>query len=205
MRDPVEQYDFGDKVLKIYQDETEEGPRGWDNLGKMVCFHPDYILGDKHELKKDRFDGWNEIEKYLVKEEKAIAILPLYLYDHSGITMNTTGFNCQWDSMRVGFIYTTKERVEKMCGKAKKYYKTKWLEEQLNGEIKTYDQYITGDVYGFVIEKKETCDKCKHTENIQEDSCWGFYGSSIKENGMMDHFSKDMKKAILDGTAKKVV
>ena len=36
-------------------------------------------------------------------------MLPLYLYDHSGITMNTTGFSCPWDSGQVGWIYASKE------------------------------------------------------------------------------------------------
>ena len=34
----------------------------------------------------------------LVEQMEGMVILPLYLYDHSGITMNTTGFSCPWDS-----------------------------------------------------------------------------------------------------------
>ena len=30
----------------------------------------------------------------LVEQMEGMVILPLYLYDHSGITMNTTGFSC---------------------------------------------------------------------------------------------------------------
>ena len=33
-----------------------------------------------------------------------------FIYDHSGITMNTTGFSCPWDSGQVGWIYCSKKR-----------------------------------------------------------------------------------------------
>jgi len=85
--------------------------------------------------------------------------LPLYLYDHSGITMKTSPFSCGWDSGQVGFIYISKDKI-----------RGKWEEkiyEYLKSEVKTYDQYLTGDVYGFVIEDQD---------GDVIDSCWGFYG-----------------------------
>jgi hypothetical protein len=59
---------------------------------------------------------------------------------------------------------------------------TKELEDKvikcLEQEVETYDQYLTGDVYGFVV----------YDEDGQEvDSCWGFFGDDIKENGIMDY------------------
>jgi len=36
-------------------------------------------------------------------------ILPLYLYDHGGITMSTGAFSCPWDSGQVGWIYAPKK------------------------------------------------------------------------------------------------
>ena len=38
-------------------------------------------------------------------------VLPVYMYDHSGITINTTGFSCPWDSGMVGIIYVSKEKI----------------------------------------------------------------------------------------------
>jgi len=31
--------------LDVMYDETAESPRGWGNLGKMICFHGRYDLG----------------------------------------------------------------------------------------------------------------------------------------------------------------
>ncbi|SHF15500.1 hypothetical protein SAMN02745133_01946 [Desulforamulus putei DSM 12395] len=55
-------------------------------------------------------------DEILAVIEQKFIILPLYLYDHSGITMNTTGFSCPWDSGQVGWIYCSKERFRKETG-----------------------------------------------------------------------------------------
>ena len=70
------------------------------------------------------------------------------------------------------------------------------VEEYLKNEVEIYDQYLTGDVYGFDLVKVSTCDEGhEHEESI--DSCWGFYGSDIKENGMLDNLSSEYREQIL--------
>ena len=77
-----------------------------------------------------------------------IAILPIYLYDHSGLTINTSGFSCPWDSGMIGWIYCTKEEyVKNFClNKAPKDWKEKAY-EMLRSEIHLYDCYLTGNVW----------------------------------------------------------
>ena len=181
------------RTLELFQEQDSESPREWDNLGIMVCFHKQYRLGDKTDLKSENFKGWDALEDYLTEEKKAVAILPLYLLDHSGITMKTSSFNDHWDSGQVGFIYTTKEQCKKM---GVKFRNRANLERELEGEIETYDQYLKGDIYGFVLSKYVTCGSCKHTEKVTEDSCWGFYGADIWSNGVMDHMPKDVVKLL---------
>lgn len=50
--------------------------------------------------------------------EDKVAILPLYLYDHSGLTMSTSDFGDRWDSGCVGFIYMDKDTAMKEIGMA---------------------------------------------------------------------------------------
>jgi hypothetical protein len=45
----------------------------------------------------------------------------------------------------------------------------------LKGEVETYDQYLTGDVYGYRVFKVETCSQ-GHEHEEELDSCWGYYG-----------------------------
>jgi len=84
------------------------------------------------------------LEAFETWKSENICILPLYLYDHSGITMRTSPFSCQWDSGQVGFIYCTKERCDELGADFSK------AEDCLRAEVEEYDQYLTGDVYGYV-------------------------------------------------------
>jgi hypothetical protein len=159
--------------IKIIQDESPFSPREDDNLGTMVCFNRRYNLGDKHDFE---YEGWEETEKIIRKQENVCVILPLYLYDHSGITMKTSRFSCGWDSGQVGFIFVSKETV-------REEYRVKRINQKLidkvtevlEGEVKTYDQYLTGDIYGYKIYELKTCSEGDEHETFI-DSCWGFYG-----------------------------
>lgn len=116
-------------------------------------------------------------------------ILPLYLYDHSGVTMNTVGFHCSWDSGPVGWIYCSRDKFRKETGYTEDelFSKDKHrAEDILVGEVETFDTYIRGEVYGYIIEERETCSECGHTEWKHVDSCWGFYGRDWNENGLFD-------------------
>jgi hypothetical protein len=175
----------GNFVLRTYHDDSPESPRTWDNLGTMVCSHNRYDLGDKHNYKFNDYDSWDEVKKDIIKRENVGVILPLYLYDHSGITMNTTGFSCQWDSGQVGFIFISKQKMLLEYGGKIVTQKLKdRVTEYLKGEVETYDQYLTGDVYGYRVFKVE------NGEEEELDSCWGFYGEDdcIDEGkGIMDY------------------
>lgn len=164
----IEQIEYKNHIIKTFHDEGAESPREWDNLGTMVCFHNRYVLGDKHDLNHNDFNSWEEMQEFLEKNHNADIILPLYLYDHSGITMNTRGFNCPWDSGQVGFIFISKEKIRKEYNVKRVSKKLlKKVESYLINEVKTYDDYMTGQVYGFSIE---------NNDGEEIDSCWGFFG-----------------------------
>lgn len=147
----METIEYRGYTIEIEQDEYAESPREWCNLGTMVCNHGRYTLGDDHL----ECHGKNDFKQYLKDmglELRDVVYLPLYLYDHSGITMNTTGFSCGWDSGQVGWIYISKEKIRAEYGVKKV---SKKLREQIEGylksEVETYDQYLTGEVYSFFV------------------------------------------------------
>ena len=165
----IQKEKIGKYIIKIYNDDPID-PRGNDNLGTMVCFHTRYSLGDKHNYNHKDYKDWEQMKKAIIRNENAGVILPLYLYDHSGITMNTTGFSCRWDSGQVGWIYISKQKMlEEYGGK----YVTKKLKERvaeyLVNEVEEYDQYLTGEAYGYKIFKKG-----KNGKKEEFDSCWGY-------------------------------
>jgi hypothetical protein len=140
-------HDYKGYRIEVYVDEDPMNPRDHENLGKMVCGHRRYLLGDT------QINDYNHIINFLKTVEKDGAVtLPLYLYDHSGITMNTTGFACPWDSGWVGFIYASKEEIRRQMGWKNITKKRREIVEQwLVDEVEEYDQYLRGDVYGFEV------------------------------------------------------
>lgn len=101
----------------------------------------------------------------LLEKSGSFAVLPLYLYDHSGITMNTDGFSCPWDSGQVGWIYADEKSIKDRFGKVtpETIEKAKGV---LKCEVEDYDFYLTGQCYGFQLFEGE----------VETDSCWGFLG-----------------------------
>lgn len=170
--------------LTISREDSPINPREDENLGTMMAFHPRYNLGDKnYGYDLGNYPSLHDMVKDIVKNEGEIISLPLYLYDHSGITMNTTGFSCPRDTSYVGIIWVSKRKVREWFN-IKKVTKewVKKIEGYLIGEVKTYDQYLTGDVYGFEIEDDE--------ENIVTE-CYGFFGTDWKTNGILDYVSRE--------------
>jgi len=126
-----------DFAIKIHYEDCPASPRNWDNLGKMVCFHKRYDLGDKHN-----FADPEALGEFLSKNKESLIVLPLYLYDHSGITIATTPFHCPWDSGQIGYIYA-KQDSENLSEEK--------IKEILINEVKTYDQYLRGEVFNFEV------------------------------------------------------
>lgn len=182
--------------LFIIRQAHPESPREWDNLGTIAYKHRNYCLGEeqisdpidwleeklgltpKNEYSNERLA---ELEERFFEEFIA---LPLYLYDHSGITMATTPFGCRWDSGKVGYIYLTKAKAREEYG-----YKliTKTRREKLLSylrlEVETFDQYLRGDVYRFKVEDED---------GEEVDSCGGFFGTDWENNGIKDHIDEEL-------------
>lgn len=188
-QEPIRTEEYKGHLIKIYQDVNSESPREWDNIGTMACYHRRYNLGDKHEKTNDA----EKFKEWLDENKDDLIILPLYLYDHSGITIMTKPFSDYWDSGLLGYIYVSKKKaMEEMGWSNLDYEKVEKIKEILELEVKTYDQFLTGEVYGFSIE-----------DDIINDSCWGYFGidnaiSAGKES--VDYgikkYEEDIKEAI---------
>lgn len=180
-------------VIEINYNTSPQNPREWNNASTVAVFHKRYDFGDEVDFTADQFNNWDEMKSYIRKTYRPLAILPIFMYDHSGITINTTGFSCSWDSGQIGFIYTTQKHLDTMGITIKN--DESWvqfierLEGYLQSDIKILDQYINGEVFGFII---------KDSEGERVDSCWGFYGSDFKNNGILDYLDCDQIKNLDD-------
>lgn len=181
-------------TIRIINDDAPLNPRtDYDNLGTMACVHSSYNLGDEggmenlrdsvrqhplwhdcwQDYTSDKFQAEDEDHDWWVQKAQqfGFVVLPLYLYDHSGITMRTSAFSCPWDSGMVGVIFASPATIRKEYGLGPKQRIPKKVKEHvskvLQGEVETYDQYLRGDVWGYSIEDKD---------GEEEDSVWGFFG-----------------------------
>lgn len=168
-------------TLEISQDyEDHESPRDFDcNLGVMITQHRRYNLGDFESIKEYFKEHEYITPETLKKSYGAVIILPIYLYDHSGITISTSPFSCHFDSGLIGYIYTTRKTIlDNFIGYKRLSKKLlNKVTEQLISEIQTYDDYLTGNIYSYSLIDNIT------GEDL--DSCCGFYGRDINENGIM--------------------
>lgn len=174
-------------IYKIEQDNDPESPREWDNLGTMVCFHNRYNLGDKTDYRSKDYNSWDELKQGIITNEGEVVILPLYLYDHSGITISTSPFNCNWDSGQVGFIFVSKYKIKKEGIDEDK------VEEYLKSEVKTYDNFLTGEVYAYRIFEQEECSK-GHLHEEQVEYCGGYYSeedATAEAKSMLEDYMKE--------------
>lgn len=162
----------------------------------------------KHWCDDHESDDWQDVYKEL-KETNLVLIKQINLYDHSGLTVSTSNgypYNDRWDAGCVGFIYVTKKTLFKECCDITEENWKERGDTYLEGEMETYDQYLRGECYRYTLEEKvhyrnETiCPHCGEVINVDEyddyeevDSCCGFYGYCLEENGILDNIVGELE------------
>lgn len=171
MRESIHEEKVGNLTLKVLQDDhCECDPRECENLGVMACFHGRYTLGDDvTNINKHCAHYFHDASAFReFSEHNKPIMLPLYLYDHSGITMSTGPFGCPWDSGQVGWIFCS---LDKACREYSVKRVTPTIRRKvlsvLEAEVRVYDEHIQGNCFGVVIEDD--------SGNLLE-SCWGYHG-----------------------------
>lgn len=199
-------------------DPQASDPMDFDMLGKQVYWHRRINLGHcyketnkyspmewlEREINEDVYDLW--VKKYSKKNPrmeyqdylmeiflKTNLVIPVHAYEHGGITISASGRRAGWDSFdsgQLGFVYVSHEDIKKEFNVKRLTKKVlEKAEKILRDEVANYDDYLTGQVYGFVIENQ-------HEEEL--DSCWGFLGDYkyCLENAksVADFFAKEIEE-----------
>lgn len=204
-------------TVRIYPDDTgvAESPRDWDNVGTFYMrkhrdwsapddkrvngrlvetdnglpWDVDERLGNAHAyLDSYNVFGWRDrfhIEIDAHRKLGNVVIPVAYRYD-GGVT------ECS-DDKADGYLYATRETIAKGWPSWKLLTKARRAEitAVLRAEITTYNQWASGEVYGYVIEDERG-------EHV--DSCWGFYGDdhvteSAKESAEYQRAERDTERA----------
>ena len=158
--------------ITILNDDNPENPRQNDNMGTMSCRkHRRYTFGD------EQFDG--SIEDFVAKLPKNSVVIPLYMYDHGNVTVATTPFSCPFDSARLGVIWVSPKDVRANCGS--KADAMERARNVLEAEVREYNHYVSGEVYGLKIE----------SPGEDPETTYGYYGADVFKNGMAGNCSDE--------------
>ena len=159
----------GKYTIFVDYDHAPMSPRYFDNVGTMTCWHNRYLLGDRNEYEgpEDFYldlyertfhrgcDDWKKARSELVQTPGFI-IMPLYLFDHSGLAIQTKPFNDPWDSGLVGYVYCLPETVKREFGSLDDDA-IESARKCINAEVETYDHYLRGEVYSYDLYEGIDC------------------------------------------------
>lgn len=166
--------------LKIQQDEYTDNPRGWETLGKICVSNRCKYTDDESGFANSDELEWCDRQADLgTLERKGYIVLPLSVYDHSGVKIYIGNKCDKWDSGQIGWYIASKEDI-------RKWYNVKRITKKIldkvvecmEYEVKTYNAYINGDVYEFTL----------YHDDEEVDSLGGFYNNTNEYKG----FIRDM-------------
>lgn len=162
----------------------EDGERHYKYEAKYDSYQDTvYIHADEDEdyIAEEMAKYFNKKEKLdMIEETGEIVWLPISMYEHSDISIWLGGkeghWDAQWDCSTIGFAYVEKCTAEKesalRADKSGLYNGHKswqeWAYAMMEGEIKTYNGYVSGEVFGYMVEGGD---------GYCSDSCWGFFGT----------------------------
>ena len=178
-------------------------------LGKLFGISDDeriYIEADPCVFCKGDGEISMNPADYFRQVHGARVVIPLFVYEHSGITIRGgapiisapltrgdvrsadrfVGDSAGWDTSFVGFLYDDPDQLVKLgC----EDISDDDLVEALKGEISVYASYLEGDVSYFTVEDDETG---------YSDGCSGFIG------GWGDHARKEMFSSLENAIEKRL-
>lgn len=97
---------------------------------------------------------------------------PVYGYVHSGVVLSLTPFSCPWDSGLAGYV------AVKRPSRGGEWRTRKAFLAYLEACIKTFNDYIAGDCYGYEVVETDT--------DTVVDSCWGYIGFDHATSGLYE-------------------
>ena len=165
--EPLDTFQVEDLEVRIMPDEDPQNPREDENLGRMICAHKRYRLGDE-QVDSSTCSGWDEVSAKIEKEHPGAVLLPLYLLDHSGLILRTHAFNDPWDSGLVGFAYMAQETIDADCPPG--IDPKEWAVKVLEAEVQEYSSFLEGAICGWII---------AGPSGLVLDSQWGYCDADL--------------------------
>ena len=220
--------------IKIRQDEDSESPNEWgdedlflvydhrqftvkrEGFNVVSIYH--WIYAKEIVKSGDDVDGNYQEEMDGSTELNNYFIFPVEAYIHSGVSLSLFSGTkqCGWDSSVSGYILVS--RTTQIATDDYTSVPEDKAKEYAEGLIETWNTYLSGDVWGFIVEKPNTTysiskedfdtlittgtftsDNFLKVIDVEDeweevDSCWGFYGQDAAINEaklVIDNLTKE--------------
>jgi hypothetical protein len=193
----IETIEYKGFDICIYPDEILESPREWGQSSEIVGYCRDYAIYDTKNPYAGEYGSHKADFKAYLEDERLtldqVIYLPVSAHIHSGVSLSI-GRLSGWDRGQIGYIYEVKDQIRKefKVSRISKKLEDK-IRDRMTHEIKIFNQYITGAVYGYQIEDQD---------GRELDSLWGFYGYDFEESGLIneaksqiDNYLEEQRKA----------
>jgi len=166
----------------------------------MFCWHHKYNLGDEHS-----FENLDDCLEEITEENNVI--WPLYMFEHSGISLSITPYACSWDSCQVGVVCISKDDIPRpVIGES-------WRAAAMHiirADVEEYSAYLGGEVFGYYLYQgmnaegepllqtaPQLTDRCEPDYprssddfGVSEweiyDSCWGYFGHDYAKETILN-------------------
>lgn len=149
----------------------------------LAGYHRNYNFNETDIIEKPY--TLDDLYLKLCSSYDIMAILPLYLFEHSGIALSTNDFNDRWDSGQIGYVFMTKKQAKEMDIKDEKAA-IDWI----NNGIKQFNRINSEYMYSLEFFEVKKCDCCNATAEINNDIISGYFCDDLL-NGIIDYVGKN--------------
>lgn len=149
--------DNNGRFFKLFYDEYSESPRLDDNVATILTWERDYNSPDENNDTFEEFaekhgvdtsKKWNLNSVMEAMRKEGYYVVPVYALHHGVAHYSINDFNDPWDSGVVGVAFCKKQ--EGLPDN------DNYLRRIINREVKTYDAWVNGEIYGVVrLDKTE--------------------------------------------------
>ncbi|MFA5186882.1 MAG: hypothetical protein WC551_10420 [Patescibacteria group bacterium] len=177
----------GYTVRYIVRDDDAQSPdEGRDDGLFLVGYHRDFYTDHGKKISEDlarqimaagrvrTVEEDDEISGEAREWRKSHHIFPLEAYIHSGVSLALShegNFpDRQWDVSQLGLVFVSK----------KEWRTRKAAEKAARAHVETWNQYLSGDVWGIVRE-----DYREDKTLIEHEECWGYYGEEYAKKAAL--------------------
>lgn len=179
MEDLINVFEYQNHKINVYQDVDAESPDSWsDEVQFLIYDHRQFFVQRKEFDTREVFESLQTGKRLY----KGYHVYPVYAYIHSGVSLslsnNTYPFSDKWDVSFAGFV---------LIRRATGSYTLDQAFKQAKGLIETWNQYLSGQIYGYAVED---------LSGEETESCWGYYGEP-ETSGLLDD-----AKAVVDSMVK---